>query len=51
MSAVAKDLLASSYGISGEKVRIIPHGIPVMDRDPIKKRSRRSSAWRSAACC
>jgi glycosyltransferase involved in cell wall biosynthesis len=34
MSQVARDLLASSYGISGEKVRIIPHGIPVMDRHP-----------------
>src|SRR6185503_19087831 len=34
MSEVARDLLASSYGISGEKVRIIRHGIPVMDRNP-----------------
>ena len=34
MSEVARDLLASSYGVSGEKVRIIPHGIPVMDRNP-----------------
>jgi len=34
MSAVARDLLASSYGIGGDNVRIIPHGIPVMDRDP-----------------
>jgi glycosyltransferase involved in cell wall biosynthesis len=34
MSEVARDLLASSYGVSGEKVRIIPHGIPVMDRSP-----------------
>ena len=34
MSQVARDLLASSYGISGENVRIIPHGIPVMDRNP-----------------
>ena len=34
MSQVAWDLLASSYGISGDKVRIIPHGIPVMDRNP-----------------
>jgi glycosyltransferase involved in cell wall biosynthesis len=32
MSQVAKDLLASSYGVRGSKVRIIPHGIPVMDR-------------------
>ena len=31
MSQVAKDLLASSYGVRGSKVRIIPHGIPVMD--------------------
>ena len=34
MSEVAKELLASSYGVSGEKVRVIPHGIPVMDRKP-----------------
>ena len=34
MSEVARDLLAKSYGVSGEKVRIIPHGIPVMDRNP-----------------
>jgi glycosyltransferase involved in cell wall biosynthesis len=34
MSEVARDLLASSYGVSGENVRIIPHGIPVMDRNP-----------------
>ena len=34
MSEVARDLLASSYGVSGEKVRIIPHGIPVMDPNP-----------------
>lgn len=32
MSQVAKDLLATSYGVRGAKVRIIPHGIPVMDR-------------------
>ena len=34
MSQVAMDLLASSYGVSGENVRIIPHGIPVIDRNP-----------------
>jgi len=34
MSEVARDLLASSYGVRGPKVTIIPHGIPVMDRDP-----------------
>jgi glycosyltransferase involved in cell wall biosynthesis len=34
MSQVAKDLLASSYGVRGAKVRIIPHGIPVMDGAP-----------------
>ena len=34
MSEVARDLLARSYGVSGENVRIIPHGIPVMDRNP-----------------
>jgi len=32
MSQVARDLLASSYGVRGAQVRIIPHGIPVMDR-------------------
>ncbi len=31
MSRIAKDLLESSYGVGGSKVRIIPHGIPVMD--------------------
>src|SRR5512134_2348178 len=31
MSHVAKDLLASAYGVAGANVRIIPHGIPVMD--------------------
>ena len=34
MSQVAKGLLASSYGIDGANVRIIPHGIPVMDPEP-----------------
>jgi glycosyltransferase involved in cell wall biosynthesis len=34
MSKVARDLLASSYGVAEERVRIIPHGIPVMDRNP-----------------
>ncbi len=33
MSKVAEDLLASSYGVPAAKVRIIPHGIPVMARD------------------
>jgi glycosyltransferase involved in cell wall biosynthesis len=32
MSQIAKDLLETSYGVSGPKVRIIPHGIPVLDR-------------------
>jgi glycosyltransferase involved in cell wall biosynthesis len=32
MSQVARDLLASAYGVRGSKVRIIPHGIPVMER-------------------
>lgn len=31
MSEIAKQLLATSYGISGPKVRIVPHGIPVFD--------------------
>jgi glycosyltransferase involved in cell wall biosynthesis len=34
MSQVAKDLLVSSYGVDGANVRIIPHGIPVMDLQP-----------------
>ena len=34
MSQVAKNLLASSYGVEGANVRIIPHGIPVMDLEP-----------------
>ena len=34
MSQVAKGLLASSYGIDGANVRIIPHGIPVMELEP-----------------
>jgi hypothetical protein len=34
MSEVARELLASSYGVSGDRVRVIPHGIPVMDRNP-----------------
>jgi glycosyltransferase involved in cell wall biosynthesis len=32
MSQVACDLLASSYAVQGARVRIIPHGIPVMVR-------------------
>ena len=31
MSQIAADLLASSYGVKGSQVRIIPHGIPQMD--------------------
>src|SRR6476646_238171 len=31
MSRIARDLLESSYGVGSSKVRIIPHGIPVMD--------------------
>jgi glycosyltransferase involved in cell wall biosynthesis len=31
MSQVAADLLARSYGVSGAKVRIVPHGIPEME--------------------
>ena len=34
MSRVARDLLASSYGVGSENVRIVPHGIPVMERNP-----------------
>lgn len=34
MSQIAKDLLLEAYGVSGPKVRIIPHGIPVMDQQP-----------------
>jgi glycosyltransferase involved in cell wall biosynthesis len=39
MSQVAADLLASSYGVSGANVRIVPHGIPEMaprDRRALK---------------
>jgi glycosyltransferase involved in cell wall biosynthesis len=32
MSEVARNLLANSYDVRGAKVRIIAHGIPVMDR-------------------
>ena len=31
MSQVAASLLGDAYGVSASKVRIIPHGIPVMD--------------------
>jgi len=31
MSQIAKHLLESSYAVRGSKVRVIPHGIPVMD--------------------
>lgn len=34
MSEVARDLLVRSYGVGPERVRIIPHGIPVMDLSP-----------------
>lgn len=34
MSQVALELLDSSYGVRGAKVRILPHGIPVMDGRP-----------------
>jgi len=34
MSQVALELLASSYGVRGSKVVILPHGIPVMDGKP-----------------
>jgi glycosyltransferase involved in cell wall biosynthesis len=34
MSQVAKRLLIDSYDIASAKVRIIPHGIPVMDQQP-----------------
>jgi len=34
MSQVARDLLASSYGVRGAQVQIIPHGIPNMVRQP-----------------
>jgi glycosyltransferase involved in cell wall biosynthesis len=34
MSQVALQLLDSSYGVRGAKVRILPHGIPVMDGRP-----------------
>jgi glycosyltransferase involved in cell wall biosynthesis len=31
MSRIAAQLLVDAYGVSGSKIRIIPHGIPVMD--------------------
>jgi glycosyltransferase involved in cell wall biosynthesis len=31
MSQIAKELLATSYRVRGSKVRVIPHGIPVLD--------------------
>jgi glycosyltransferase involved in cell wall biosynthesis len=31
MSRVAADLLASSYGVTGDRVQVIPHGIPEME--------------------
>jgi glycosyltransferase involved in cell wall biosynthesis len=34
MSEVARQLLAGSYGVGGEKVQVIAHGIPVLDRNP-----------------
>jgi glycosyltransferase involved in cell wall biosynthesis len=34
MSRIAKDLLAAAYGVAGAKIRIIPHGIPVMEQQP-----------------
>lgn len=37
MSQIAKDLLASSYGVRGDKVRIIPHGIPAVAHRPDQK--------------
>lgn len=34
MSQIAKDLLVAAYGVAGPKIRIIPHGIPVMEQQP-----------------
>jgi glycosyltransferase involved in cell wall biosynthesis len=31
MSRVAAELLARSYGVAGDEVQVIPHGIPVME--------------------
>jgi glycosyltransferase involved in cell wall biosynthesis len=39
MSRVARDLLASSYGLSGPRIHVIAHGIPAMqprDQDRLK---------------
>src|SRR6185436_552121 len=41
MSRVARDLLASAYGLSGPKIHVIAHGIPAMqprDQDLLKTR-------------
>jgi len=41
MSQIALDLLSSAHGVKGQKVRIIPHGIPVMqvrDQEKLKKK-------------
>ncbi len=43
MSEVARELLASSYGVRGNKVQMIAHGIPVMeqrDQAQLKERFR-----------
>ena len=41
MSRIARDLLRSSHGVSGDKVHIIPHGIPVLaarDQQALKRK-------------
>ena len=42
MSRVATDLLASSYGVTGDRVQVIPHGIPEMVAERPDACSRRA---------
>lgn len=42
MSRIARDLLAKAYGLGGDEIVVVPHGIPVMDlhcdRQALKRR-------------
>lgn len=47
MSRVASDLLRSSYGVTTDKIQIIPHGIPVMEpRDQKRMKAKFSVTGR-----